>query len=103
MYSRRGGTPALGAGKMAVELKNVAQNGVTVKVVSIEKARLDDVVILALWYPVNQQVVDQLGRRLVGKMVVDIANPLNSTFDHKKHPEGFPSGYFLWLYNQYGL
>jgi len=73
---------------MAVELKNVAQNGVTVKVVSIEKARLDDVVILALWYPVNQQVVEQLGSRLAGKPVVDNANPLKSTFDHKKHPEG---------------
>jgi 8-hydroxy-5-deazaflavin:NADPH oxidoreductase len=69
------------ADKLAGELQSVAKKGASVKVADLETARLDDVIILALWYPINQQVVEQLGSRLVGKTVVDIANPLNSTYD----------------------
>jgi 8-hydroxy-5-deazaflavin:NADPH oxidoreductase len=69
------------AGKLAGELQSVAKKVASVKVADLETARLDDVVILALWYPINQQVVEQLGSRLVGKTVVDIANPLNATYD----------------------
>jgi 8-hydroxy-5-deazaflavin:NADPH oxidoreductase len=36
---------------------------------------------LALWYGTNIEVVKQLGARLAGKVVVDIANPLNATYD----------------------
>lgn len=69
------------ANKLAAELQNVAQKGASVKVADLDTAKLDDVVFLALWYPINQQVVEQLGSRLTGKTVVDIANPLNSTYD----------------------
>jgi 8-hydroxy-5-deazaflavin:NADPH oxidoreductase len=69
------------AEKLAVELNGVAKNGASVKVAALDSASLDDVVILALWYPINQAVVERLGSRLVGKTVVDIANPLNSTYD----------------------
>ena len=69
------------AEKLAVELRGVAKKGALAKVAELDSASLDDVVILALWYPRNQQVVKQLGARLAGKTVVDIANPLNSTYD----------------------
>jgi len=48
---------------------------------SLAEAKLGDVVVLALWYGVNIQTVKELGSRLDGKIVVDIANPLNATFD----------------------
>ncbi len=69
------------AEKLAAELRGVAQKGAAVEVAALDSAKLDEVVILALWYPVNRQVVEQLGARLAGKTVIDIANPLNSTFD----------------------
>ena len=69
------------AEKLAAELKGVAKNGAAVKVAALDSARLDDVVILALWYPGNREVVKQLGARLAGKTVIDIANPLNGTYD----------------------
>jgi 8-hydroxy-5-deazaflavin:NADPH oxidoreductase len=69
------------AEKLAAELKGVAKKGASVKVAALDSAGLEDVVVLALWYPVNLQVVEQLGARLAGKTVIDIANPLNSTFD----------------------
>ena len=37
--------------------------------------------MLAVWYGANIDIVKQLGSRLAGRVVVDIANPLNSTYD----------------------
>ena len=37
--------------------------------------------ILALYYPGTLDVAKELGDRLVGKVVVDITNPLNQNFD----------------------
>lgn len=42
---------------------------------------LGDVVVLAVWYGTNIELAKQLGTKLAGKVVVDIANPLNSTYD----------------------
>jgi predicted dinucleotide-binding enzyme len=44
-------------------------------------APLGDVVVLAVWYGTNIEIAKQLGNKLVGKVVVDIANPLNATYD----------------------
>jgi len=44
-------------------------------------APLGDVVVLAVWYGTNIEIARQLGSKLAGKVVVDIANPLNSTYD----------------------
>jgi NADPH-dependent F420 reductase len=44
-------------------------------------APLGDVVVLAVWYGTNIEIAKQLGDKLAGKVVVDIANPLNATFD----------------------
>jgi predicted dinucleotide-binding enzyme len=39
------------------------------------------VVILAVYYPGTLELARGLGERLAGKVVVDISNPLNETFD----------------------
>lgn len=41
----------------------------------------DDVVILAVYYPDATTAVEQYRDRLAGKVVVDITNPVNETFD----------------------
>jgi len=39
------------------------------------------VVIFAEYFPGNLEIASALGDRLAGKVVVDISNPLNETFD----------------------
>jgi NADPH-dependent F420 reductase len=41
----------------------------------------DEVVVLAVYYPDGKQVVEQYGDDLEGRVVVDITNPVNETFD----------------------
>lgn len=66
---------------LAAELRGVAKNGAVVKTASLENVELGDVVVLAVWYGVNLELARKLGNRLAGKVVVDIANPLNATYD----------------------
>lgn len=40
-----------------------------------------DVVILASWYPVNLETARALSEQFDGKVVVDVSNPLNETYD----------------------
>jgi predicted dinucleotide-binding enzyme len=40
-----------------------------------------DVVVLAVYYPDARAAVEQYGDQLAGKVVVDITNPVNETFD----------------------
>lgn len=40
-----------------------------------------DVLILATWYPVSTRIAVELSTVLAGKVVIDIANPFNDTFD----------------------
>lgn len=58
-----------------------AKNGAIVSIASLGNVELGDVVVLAVWYGTNIKLAKQLGVKLAGKVVVDIANPLNSTFD----------------------
>ncbi|MCL4528914.1 MAG: NADPH-dependent F420 reductase [Chloroflexi bacterium] len=69
------------AEKTAADVKSAAKNGAKVSTSSLGNATLGDVVILAVWYGTNIEIVKQLGNKLAGKVVVDIANPLNQTFD----------------------
>jgi 8-hydroxy-5-deazaflavin:NADPH oxidoreductase len=41
----------------------------------------DEVVVLAVYYPDAMAAVEQYGDQLEGKVVVDITNPVNETFD----------------------
>jgi NADPH-dependent F420 reductase len=69
------------AEKAAADVRAAAKNNAKVSTESIDNAELSDVVVLALWYGTNIEIAKQLGTKLVGKVVVDIANPLNSSFD----------------------
>ena len=69
------------AEKTAADVKAAAKNGAKVSAASLGDVQLGDVVVLAVWYGVTLDLAKQLGSRLAGKVVVDIANPLNSTYD----------------------
>lgn len=69
------------AEKAAADVKATATNGAKISAASLGDVQLGDVVVLAVWYGTNIEIARQLGDRLAGRVVVDIANPLNSTFD----------------------
>ncbi len=69
------------AEKAAADIKVSAKNGAKVSAASLGNVELGDVVVFAVWYGTNIELAKQLGNRLAGKVVVDIANPLNSTYD----------------------
>ena len=69
------------AEKTAAEVRAAAQDGARVSTASLGEAELGDVVVLAVRYGTNIEIARQLGTKLSGKIVVDIANPLNSSFD----------------------
>ena len=69
------------AEKTATEVKASAKKGSKVSSASLGEAELGDVVVLAVWYGTNIELAKQLGTKLAGKVVVDIANPVNATFD----------------------
>lgn len=69
------------AEQAALDVKSAAKNGAKISASSIGNAELGDIVVLAVWYGTNIEIARQLGDKLAGKVVVDIANPLNSTYD----------------------
>jgi hypothetical protein len=69
------------AGRLAEELGSVAQGGATVESAGPDAELRGEVVILAVYYPGSFELARELGDRLAGKVVVDISNPLNETFD----------------------
>ncbi|RPJ27033.1 MAG: NADP oxidoreductase [Chloroflexi bacterium] len=69
------------AQEAANEIKPSAKKGAQVSTASLADVELGDVIVLALWYGANIEVAQQLGARLTNKVLVDIANPLNSTYD----------------------
>ena len=74
------------AKQAAQDVKASAKSGVQVSTANLENVNLGDIVVLALWYGTNKDVAKQLADRLAGKIVVDIANPLNSTYDNLATP-----------------
>ena len=69
------------AEKVAAEVGASAKKGAKVSTASLGNAELGDVVVFAVWYGTNIELAKQLGTKLAGKVVIDIANPLNATFD----------------------
>jgi len=69
------------AKKVAAEVKASAKNGAQVSSANLSDVELGDVVVLAVAYGENIELAKQLGAKLAGKVVVDIANPLNATYD----------------------
>lgn len=76
----------LGTGNMGQAIASVAaKGGHNVQQLGQEDlatAVTGDIVVLAVPYPAIDQIVEQRGDQLAGKIVVDITNPLNfETFD----------------------
>ncbi len=69
------------AEQLSEELRSAAEGGATVEAAGPGTEPRGEVVILAVYYPGSLEIVRELGDRLEGKVVVDIANPLNQTFD----------------------
>jgi len=69
------------AERAAAEVKASAENGAKVSTSSLGDAELGDIIVFAVWYGTNIELAKQLGDKLAGKVVVDIANPLNATYD----------------------
>ena len=69
------------AQEVAGEVQAAAKKGAKVSTATLDKVELGEVVVLAVPYGVNTTLVKQLGAKLAGKVVVDIANPLKPTFD----------------------
>ncbi len=69
------------AGRLAEELRGAAEEGATVESAGPDAELRGKVVILAVYYPGSLELAEELGDRLAGKVVVDISNPLNETFD----------------------
>lgn len=69
------------AHRAAEEVRASARQGAEVSATTLENVEPGDVVVLALWYGTNIEVAKQLGEKLQGKIVVDIANPVNATYD----------------------
>ena len=69
------------AERLAEELRGAARGGATVEAEGPGAELRGEVVVLAVYYPGDVEIVRDLGERLAGKVVVDIANPLNQTFD----------------------
>src|SRR5919112_1834394 len=69
------------AGRLAEELRGAAEEGATVESAGPDAELGGEVVILAVYYPGSLELAGELGDRLAGKVVVDISNPLNETFD----------------------
>ena len=69
------------AEKAAKDVKAAAKKNAQVSAATLADVDLGDIIVLALWYGANIEVVKQLGSKLSGKVVVDIANPLNSNYN----------------------
>jgi predicted dinucleotide-binding enzyme len=76
------------AEQLAEELRSAAEGGATVEAAGPGAELHGEVVIIAVYYPGNLEIARDLGDRLTGKVVVDISNPLNQTFDGLATPPG---------------
>lgn len=68
------------ATELAKQLQASAKGGATIATAPSGSALKDEVVVLAVYYPVVAAVIDQYGKQFDGKVVVDITNTLNDTF-----------------------
>ena len=66
------GTEGSNAEALAAELDRSVAAG------TVGDAIADDVVVLAVWYPVTLQLAAQYGSQLDGKVVLDISNPIDT-------------------------
>lgn len=73
---------------LARELQAGVHNGATVQAVSFGSPIRDEVVILAVPYTAEAEIIQQYHAQLSGKILVNISNPLNATYDGLATPTG---------------
>ncbi len=76
------------AGVAVQELAHYAQDGARVTASSYGGSIADHVVINTIWYPVCLDVLRNYSSSLSGKILVDISNPVNQTYDDLVTPPG---------------
>jgi 8-hydroxy-5-deazaflavin:NADPH oxidoreductase len=76
------------AQKLAKELGAAAKKGATVSAAAMGSPIESEAVILAVFYTSVPSVLSQYGSQLAGKIIVDITNPLNATYDDLATPPG---------------
>ncbi len=76
------------AQKLAKELQSAAKGGATVSAAAMGSPINSEAVILAVYYPRVPAILAQYGNQLAGKIIVDITNPINATFDDLATPPG---------------
>ena len=76
------------AAQTVVELLQGANKGANVKVAKLGSPISDPVVINTIWYTAVLEVVRSLAGQLSGKILVDITNAVNQTFDDLSTPPG---------------
>ncbi len=59
-----------------------AKNGAKVQGVAFGAPIEDEIVVLAIPYGAAGEVIERLGGQLAGKTIIDISNPLNSSYDN---------------------
>ena len=73
---------------LAQELVAQAKRGATVRAAALGSPLADAVVVSALFYRVAREVIDSYKDQLVDKILVDISNPVNATYDDLATPPG---------------
>jgi NADPH-dependent F420 reductase len=68
------------AKEAAQDVKASVKNDAQVSTANLENVTLGDIVVLALPYNTSKEVTKQLEKKLAGKTVVDISNPLNASY-----------------------
>lgn len=76
------------ATNLAHQLRLAAKGGATVTVAPPGSPITTDMVVLAVYYPSERAIVEQYGQQLAGKIIVEISNPLNESFDDLATPPG---------------
>jgi 8-hydroxy-5-deazaflavin:NADPH oxidoreductase len=69
------------ATELAISLTPAAKQGARVLTARFGAPIADPIVILAVWYSAAASIVQQYGAQLAGKILIDITNPLNATYD----------------------
>jgi 8-hydroxy-5-deazaflavin:NADPH oxidoreductase len=69
------------AAALARELGSQARQGATIQAASLGSPLADLTVVSALFYQVAREVVGAYKDQLAGKILVDISNPVNQTYD----------------------
>jgi predicted dinucleotide-binding enzyme len=64
---------------LAAELQAVAGNGATIQAIPFGSPLSGNVVILAVPYTAEVEIIQQYYAQLTGKILVNITNPLNAT------------------------